>query len=385
MIYYLYTEFNINILQYVTFRAAGAAITALLISFLLGPKIIRTLQIHQIGEMIRKNGPHTHYLKEGTPTMGGIIIILSIILPSILWSKLDNYYSWIIIIATLFMGLIGFVDDYLKIVKKYSKGLIARYKLIAQIITGIFIAFMILNYIENPKIFIDYKNDQIHEVGDTSISLPFMASNSYDEEKVNGFIELPKWLYIILVVMVITATSNAVNLTDGLDGLATGLSAISILAMGAIAYASGRVDFSDYLNILYLKGSDELLIFSFATIGACLGFLWYNSNPASVFMGDTGSLALGTILGTFAVLLRKEILLIIIGGIFVLESVSVIIQVLYFRYTKNKYGEGKRFFLMAPIHHHFEQKGLSESKIVIRFWIIGILLALFSLSTFRLQ
>tara|TARA_B000000557_G_scaffold184179_1_gene150499 strand:- start:676 stop:1833 length:1158 start_codon:yes stop_codon:yes gene_type:complete len=385
MIYYLYTEFNINILQYVTFRAAGAAITALLISFLLGPKIIRTLQIHQIGEMIRKNGPHTHYLKEGTPTMGGIIIILSIILPSILWSKLDNYYSWIIIIATLFMGLIGFVDDYLKIVKKYSKGLIARYKLIAQIITGIFIAFMILNYIENPKIFIDYKNDQIHEVADTSISLPFMASNSYDEEKVNGFIELPKWLYIILVVMVITATSNAVNLTDGLDGLATGLSAISILAMGAIAYASGRVDFSDYLNILYLKGSDELLIFSFATIGACLGFLWYNSNPASVFMGDTGSLALGTVLGTFAVLLRKEILLIIIGGIFVIESVSVIIQVLYYRYTKNKYGEGKRFFLMAPIHHHFEQKGLSESKIVIRFWIIGILLALFSLSTFRLQ
>jgi len=385
MIYYLYTEFNINILQYVTFRAAGAAITALLISFLLGPKIIRTLQIHQIGEMIRKNGPHTHYLKEGTPTMGGIIIILSIILPSILWSKLDNYYSWIIIIATLFMGLIGFVDDYLKIVKKYSKGLIARYKLIAQIITGIFIAFMILNYIENPKIFIDYKNDQIHEVADTSISLPFMASNSYDEEKVNGFIELPKWLYIILVVMVITATSNAVNLTDGLDGLATGLSAISILAMGVIAYASGRVDFSDYLNILYLKGSDELLIFSFATIGACLGFLWYNSNPASVFMGDTGSLALGTVLGTFAVLLRKEILLIIIGGIFVIESVSVIIQVLYYRYTKNKYGEGKRFFLMAPIHHHFEQKGLSESKIVIRFWIIGILLALFSLSTFRLQ
>ena len=385
MIYYLYTEFNINFLQYVTFRAAGAAITALLISFLLGPKIIRTLQIHQIGEMIRKNGPHTHYLKEGTPTMGGIIIILSIILPSILWSKLDNYYSWIIIISTLFMGSIGFLDDYLKIVKKYSKGLIARYKLIAQILTGIFVAFMILNYIENPKIFIDYKNDQIYEVADTSISLPFMASNSYNEEKINGFIELHQWLYIILVIAVITATSNAVNLTDGLDGLATGLSAISILAMGAIAYASGRADFSDYLNILYLKGSDELLIFSFSTIGACLGFLWYNSNPASVFMGDTGSLALGTALGTFAVLLRKEILLIIIGGIFVIESISVIIQVLYFRYTKNKYGEGKRFFLMAPIHHHFEQKGLSESKIVIRFWIIGILLALFSLSTFRLQ
>jgi len=385
MIYLIHTYFDINILQYVTFRAAGAAITALLISFLLGPKIIRTLQIHQIGEMIRKNGPHTHYLKEGTPTMGGIIIILSIILPSILWSRLDNIYSWIIIISTLFMGIIGFIDDYLKIVKKISKGLIARYKLIAQILTGLFIAFMVLNYLESPKIFIDYNDDYIQRISNTSISIPFMASNSQSDKGVNGFLELPQWLYIILVIAVITATSNAVNLTDGLDGLATGLSAISILAMGAIAYASGRVDFSDYLNILYLKGSDELLIFSFATIGSCLGFLWYNSSPASVFMGDTGSLALGTVLGTLAVLLRKEILLIIIGGIFVIESLSVIIQVLYFRYTQNKYGEGKRFFLMAPIHHHFEEKGLKESKIVIRFWIIGILLALFSLSTFKLQ
>ena len=283
------------------------------------------------------------------------------------------------------MGLIGFIDDYLKIVKKLSKGLIARYKLIAQILTGIFIAFMILNYVESPKIFIDHNNDYIQSISDTSISIPFMASNYQSDNSMNGFLELPQWLYIILVIVVITATSNAVNLTDGLDGLATGLSAISILAMGVIAYASGRVDFSDYLNILYLKGSDELLIFSFATIGACLGFLWYNSNPASVFMGDTGSLALGTVLGTLAVLLRKEILLIIIGGLFVVESLSVIIQILYFRYTKNKYGEGKRFFLMAPIHHHFEQKGLKESKIVIRFWIIGILLALFSLSTFKLQ
>ena len=385
MIYLIHTYFDINILQYVTFRAAGAAITALLISFLLGPKIIRTLQIHQIGEMIRKNGPHTHYLKEGTPTMGGIIIILSIILPTILWSRLDNMYTWVIISSTLFMGFIGFVDDYLKIIKKISKGLIARYKLIAQVLTGIFVAFMVLNFIDSPKIFIDHNKDYVQEISDTSISIPFMASNYKSENNINGFLELPKWIYIILVIVVITATSNAVNLTDGLDGLATGLSAIAILAMGAIAYASGRVDFSDYLNILYLKGSDELLVFSFAAIGACLGFLWYNSYPASVFMGDTGSLALGTILGTLAILLRKEILLIIIGGIFVMESLSVIIQVLYFRYTKNKFGKGKRFFMMAPIHHHFEQKGLKESKIVIRFWIIGILLALFSLSTFKLQ
>ena len=376
MIFFLYEIFNINILQYVTFRAAAAAITALLISFLLGPKIIRTLHNHHIGESIREKGPSSHYLKAGTPTMGGIIIILSIILPTILWAKYDNVYSWIIVISTLLMGIVGFIDDYLKIVKKLSKGLIARYKLISQVLVGLFISFMILNYIENPKIFIDSAQDTIKEISNTSISLPFIM---------NGFMILPKWVYIILIVVVVTATSNSVNLTDGLDGLSTGLSAISILTMGAIAYASGRSDFSDYLNIIYIKGADELLIFSFATIGACLGFLWYNSYPASVFMGDTGSLALGTALGTLAILLRKEILLIIIGGVFVIESLSVIIQVFYFKYTKRKYGVGKKIFLMAPIHHHFEEKGLSESKVVIRFWIIGILLALFSLSSFKLQ
>jgi len=377
MIFYLGEYFDINLLEYVTFRAAAAAITALLISFLLGPKIIRTLHNHHIGESIRENGPSSHYLKEGTPTMGGIIIILSIILPTILWSKYDNTHIWIISIATLFMGIVGFLDDYLKIVKKVSKGLIARYKLMFQILVGLFIAFMILNYIESPKIFLDVVQDEKPtSISNTSISLPFIM---------NGFMVIPKWFYVILIVTVIMATSNSVNLTDGLDGLATGLSAISILTMGAIAYASGRSDFSDYLNILYIRGADELLIFSFAAIGACLGFLWYNSRPASVFMGDTGSLALGTALGTLAILLRKEILLIIIGGVFVMESLSVIIQVLYFKYTKKKYGEGKKIFLMAPIHHHFEEKGLPESKVVVRFWIIGILLALFSLSSFKLQ
>jgi len=377
MIFYLGEYFDINLLEYVTFRAAAAAITALLISFLLGPKIIRTLHNHHIGESIRENGPSSHYLKEGTPTMGGIIIILSIILPTILWSKYDNTHIWIISIATLFMGIVGFLDDYLKIVKKVSKGLIARYKLMFQILVGLFIAFMILNYIESPKIFLDVVQDEKPtSISNTSISLPFIM---------NGFMVIPKWFYVILIVTVIMATSNSVNLTDGLDGLATGLSAISILTMGAIAYASGRSDFSDYLNILYIRGADELLIFSFAAIGACLGFLWYNSRPASVFMGDTGSLALGTALGTLAILLRKEILLIIIGGVFVMESLSVIIQVLYFKYTKKKYGEGKKIFLMAPIHHHFEEKGLSESKVVVRFWIIGVLLALFSLSSFKLQ
>ena len=382
---YLFHEY-LNIFQYVSFRAAGAAITALLISFLLGPKIIRTLQSHQIGETIRKNGPVTHYLKEGTPTMGGIIMILSIILPTILWARL-NEQILTIIIATLFMGIVGFIDDYLKIVKKISKGLIARYKLIAQILVGIFISYMIFNYIEAPAIFVDsVPNNQIEleNISNTSISIPFMASNTSDKI-INGFLELPKWLYVILIILVITATSNAINLTDGLDGLAAGLTAISILTLGVIAYASGRLDFSDYLNIIYMKGSDELLIFSFATVGACLGFLWYNSNPAMIFMGDTGSLALGTALGSLAILLRKEVLLIIIGGVFVIEALSVIIQVLYFKYTKKKYGKGKKIFLMAPIHHHFEQKGLPESRIVVRFWIIGVLLALFSLSTFKLQ
>ena len=397
---YLFHEY-LNIFQYVSFRAAGAAITALLISFLLGPKIIRTLQNHQIGETIRQNGPATHYLKEGTPTMGGIIMLLSIILPSILWAQLNEYICTIVI-ATLFMGIVGFIDDYLKIIKKLSKGLIARYKLIAQILVGIFISYMILNHIDNPIIFqdldhlsatqIELINDKVSTqrdfektiISNTSISIPFMASNTVNNV-INGFLELPQWLYVILIILVITATSNAINLTDGLDGLAAGLTAISIMTLGVIAYASGRLDFSDYLNILYIKGADELLIFSFATVGACLGFLWYNSNPAIIFMGDTGSLALGTALGTLAVLLRKEILLIIIGGVFVIEALSVIIQILYFKYTKRKYGTGKKMFLMAPIHHHFEQKGLPESRIVVRFWIIGVLLALFSLSSFKLQ
>ena len=374
MIYLLYEYFDINILQYVTFRAAGAAITALLISFLLGPRIIRTLQNHQIGEIIRKDGPSSHYRKAGTPTMGGIIIILSIILPTILWSRYDNIYTWIMVIVILFMGVVGFIDDYLKIVKKISKGLIARYKLTAQILIGLFISYMIFYHVDNP-IIIDYLSGKV-TISNTSISIPFIM---------NGYIELPQIMYVLLIIVVVTATSNSVNLTDGLDGLATGLSAISILAMGAIAYATGRYDFSDYLNIIYIKGADELLIFSFAAIGACLGFLWFNTHPALVFMGDTGSLALGAALGTLAILLRKEILLIIVGGVFVVESLSVIIQVLYFKYSRKKYGKGKKIFLMAPIHHHFEKKGLPESRVVIRFWIIGILLILFSLTTFKLQ
>ena len=354
--------FGFNIFGYISFRAVGAAITALLISFIFGPKIIRTLKSHQIGETIRLDGPKTHLNKEGTPTMGGIIVLLAVVLPTFLWAKINEQYIFLIMLSIVWMGLIGFIDDYLKVVKKYSKGLIAKYKMIGQVLLGLLIGYYL---VENP---ISYQNA-------TSISIPFVA---------NGLIDIG-WFYIPLTILVITGTSNAVNLTDGLDGLATGLVAIATLVFGAIAYATGRLDYSNYLNIIYLPGSGELFIFCLSLIGACIGFLWFNANPAKIFLGDTGSLSIGAALGTLAVLLKKEILLLIIGGVFVIESLSVIIQVYYYKYTKNKYGKGKRFFRMAPLHHHFELLGWPENHVVIRFWIIGVLLALISLTTFKIQ
>ena len=349
-----------NIFQYITFRSAGAAITALIISFLIGPKIIRTLSFHQIGETIKDIGPKSHQIKKGTPTMGGIIILLSIILPTILWARLDNLYIQIILLSTIWMGIIGFIDDYLKIIKKMPKGLIARYKMAGLIALGLLICFLL---------------PTIDNINSTTTSIPFIADGKMDLG----------WTYYILVLLVISGTSNAVNLTDGLDGLATGLVSISVLVFGAIAYISGRVDFSNYLNIIYIPGSGELFVFCMALVGACIGFLWYNAYPASVFMGDTGSLSLGAALGTLAILLKKEILLIIIGGVFVAETLSVMIQVLYFKYTKNKTGQGEKFFKMAPLHHHYELSGWHENVVVVRFWIIGILLALMSLTTFKIQ
>jgi len=349
-----------NIFQYITFRAAGAAITALIINFLIGPKIIRTLSFHQIGEMIKDIGPESHQIKKGTPTMGGVIILLSIILPTILWARLDNIYIKIILLSTIWMGIIGFIDDYLKIIKKMPKGLIARYKMAGLFTLSILVCFA-LPYASSDNI--------------TTTSIPFIA---------NGQMDLG-WLYYILIIIVISGTSNAVNLTDGLDGLATGLVSISVLVFGAIAYISGRIDFSNYLNIIYIPGVGELFIFCMALVGACIGFLWYNAYPASVFMGDTGSLSLGAALGTLAILLKKEILLIIIGGVFVAETISVMIQVLYFKYTRRKKGQGKKFFKMAPLHHHYELSGWSENVVVVRFWIIGVLLALMSLTTFKIQ
>ena len=351
-----------NIFQYITFRSASAAILALLISFILGPAIIRKLNQHQIGEEIREYGPETHQKKKGTPTMGGVIILTAIILPTFLLADMSNSFVQILLISTIWMGLIGFFDDYLKNIKKIKKGLVARYKLAGQILLGVIITWWIYN---TPAW------DNIRTV----TSLPFFKDAVVDFGM----------LYPLMIVLVVTGASNAVNLTDGLDGLAAGLLAIAFSVFAVIAYMSGRVDFSDYLNIIYLPGAGELTIFTAACVGACLGYLWFNAAPAEVFMGDVGSLSTGAALGTLAILLKKEFLLVIIGGVFVAEAVSVILQVGYFRYTLMKTGEGKKLFRMAPFHHHFELKGWPESRVVIRFWIIGLLLALLTLTTFKIR
>ena len=352
----------LNVFQYITFRSAAAAILALFISFILGPVIIRKLRQNQIGEEIREHGPESHIKKRGTPTMGGLIILTAIILPTLLLADLQNSYVQIILISIIWMGLIGFLDDYLKTIKKIKSGLVAKYKLAGQISLGAIITF----WIYNTPAWDSFR---------TVTSVPFLKDAVVDF----GL------LYPIIIILVITGSSNAVNLTDGLDGLASGLLAICFTVFSAIAYISGRVDFSDYLNIIYLPGVGELTIFSAACVGACIGYLWFNAAPAEVFMGDVGSLSTGAALGTLAILLKKEFLLVIIGGVFVAEALSVILQVSYYRYTKRKYGEQKKLFLMTPFHHHFELKGYPESRIVIRFWIVGLLLALLTLTTFKIR
>ena len=352
----------LNVFQYITFRSASAAILALIISFILGPAIIRMLRRNQIGEEIRVYGPESHLKKRGTPTMGGIIILSAIILPTLLLADIKNPFVQILLISTIWMGCIGFIDDYLKSIKKIKKGLVARYKLAGQVSIGLIITFWIYNTPEWENII-------------TVTSIPFLKDSVIDF----GL------LYPLMIIFVVTGTSNAVNLTDGLDGLAAGLLAISFSTFSVIAYVSGRVDFSDYLNIIYLPGAGELTIFTASCVGACLGYLWFNASPAEVFMGDVGSLSTGAALGTLAILLKKELLLIIIGGVFVAEAVSVILQVGYYRYTKKKTGDGKKLFLMAPFHHHYELKGFSESKVVTRLWIIGLLLALMTLTTFKIR
>lgn len=369
MFYYLFDYINkifnppgFDVFRFLTFRSALSAITALLISFFLGPKIINKLKQKQVDQPIRDEGPETHKKKAGTPTMGGLIILFSVILPVLLWADIKSVFILLVLFATVVLGLVGFVDDYLKVIKQLSKGLIARYKLLGQVFVGLIVGAAVYFLPE----FSQYN---------TQTTLPFFKNLNWDF----GVLFIP-W-----VIFIITATSNAVNLTDGLDGLAIGTTLIVMIALAIIAYVTGNVIYSDYLNIIYLPGSGELTVFIAALIGAGLGFLWYNSYPAQVFMGDTGSLALGGAFGVMMIILKKDLLIPILGGIFFIETLSVIIQRMYFKYTKKKYGEGKRIFRMAPIHHHFEKLGWEEPKIVIRFYIITIILAIISLTSFKIR
>ncbi|TRZ66091.1 phospho-N-acetylmuramoyl-pentapeptide-transferase [bacterium] len=351
-----------DIFRYLTFRSAVAAITALLFSFFIGPKILKILKKKQIGEAKKEDGPKFHWSKAGTPTMGGLILLFSGLLPVIFWADLSNIYIIIILFATMALGALGFLDDYLKVIKKYPKGLLEKYKLMGQIIVGIIVGGII------------YFHPHFHGIN-TITTIPFLKNYEFDFSI----------FYIPIIIFIITATSNAVNLTDGLDGLSTGTVGIVIFTLGIIAYISGNIELSRYLNIIYLKGNGELVVFCSAIVGAALGFLWYNSYPAQIFMGDTGSLALGGAVGTLCILVKKEFLLPLLGGIFFAETVSVIIQRYYFKYTRKRYGEGKRIFKMAPFHHHFEMEGIPEPKIVMRFYIVAVLLAIMTLATFKIR
>src|SRR5437660_1470347 len=353
-----------NLFNYITFRAAGATVTALLVAFIVGPRIIRKLRDHRIGQIVRAEGPASHHGKRGTPTMGGLIIILATIVPTLLWARLDSRYVIVAVVATLWMGLIGFLDDYLKIVRGQSQGLVARWKLVGQISFGIGLgAYLRLFPLTSS-------------VDPNATQLPLFKYIVW---------VLPWPVYLLFVTFVTTASSNAVNLTDGLDGLAAGLTVIVGGAFAIFSYLFGRVDAARYLGVLHLPGAGELTVFCAALMGASLGFLWFNAYPAQVIMGDTGSLALGGAMGTIMVLVKKEFVLPIIGGIFFIESLSVISQTLYFKYTKKRFGAGRRIFRMAPIHHHYELLGWAEPKIVTRAYIIAILLAILTLATFKVR
>ncbi|MEY2963991.1 MAG: hypothetical protein RL754_1252 [Bacteroidota bacterium] len=408
MLYYLFDYLNqtydlpgAGVFQYITFRAAGAVITSLIISMLFGKRLIDRLRTLQIGETVRDLGLEGQNQKAGTPTMGGLIILLGIVVPTLLWAKLDNIYIILMLISTLWMGTIGFLDDYIKVFKKDKKGLRGIFKVIGQIVLG---AIVGLTLYFHPDVVIkeqlpvvqtaQWEEAPATAYGDavksTKTTLPFIKNNEFDYDVFTSWMgeagENWTWLiYVLAVIFIITAVSNGANLTDGLDGLATGTTAIAGSALLVLAYVSGSIVFSSYLNIMYIPNSGELVIFSAAFIGAAIGFLWYNSFPAQVFMGDTGSLAIGAIIAVLALAVRKEFLLPIIAGIFLAENLSVIIQVSYFKYTKKKFGEGRRIFLMSPLHHHYQKKGYPETKIVTRFWIVGIMLAVLAIATLKLR
>ena len=404
MLYYLFTylqeAFNFpgaGVFQYISFRAAMAVIVSLLISLMFGKRIISFLAKKQVGESIRDLGLKGQVEKAGTPTMGGLIIISSILVPTILFAQLDNIYVILMIITTLWMGLIGFMDDYIKVFKKDKKGLAGKFKVLGQISLGLLVGFILYfhpDVVMREQISTIDTSAQLvvvqKDLKSTMTTIPFVKNNEFDYSDLLSWLgdTAQDWAWLIfipMVIFIVTAVSNGANLTDGIDGLATGTSAIIGLVLAIFAYVSGNIIFADYLNIMYIPNSGELVIFIAAFVGACVGFLWYNSYPAQVFMGDTGSLAIGGIIAVFAIAIRKELLIPIICGIFLIENVSVLIQVSYFKYTKKKFGEGKRIFLMSPLHHHYQKAGLHESKIVTRFWIVGIMLAILSFVTLKLR
>jgi phospho-N-acetylmuramoyl-pentapeptide-transferase len=413
MLYHFFNYINQNfdfpgsgLFEFISFRAGMAVITSLVITLVFGGRLIKFLQRKQVGESIRDLGLEGQMVKAGTPTMGGVIILAGIIVPTMLFAKLDNIYIQLMLVATVWLGLIGFLDDYIKVFKKNKKGLAGKFKVIGQIGVGIIVGAsmywsdsvtiksktyynteIIANQQESSQ---ESKSYFWQETKSLKTTIPFVKNNEFDYSWLISWIspELSKYSWIVfipIIVIIVISVSNGANLTDGLDGLATGTSAIIGITLAIFAYLSGNLVFSDYLNILYIPNSSELVIFISSFVGACIGFLWYNSFPAKVFMGDTGSLALGGIIAVFAIAIRKELLIPVFCGVFLIENLSVVLQVSYFKYTKRKFGEGRRIFLMSPIHHHYQKKGIHEAKIVSRFWILGILLAVLSIVTLKLR
>ena len=399
MFYYLFEYFEktyqltgASLFQYLSFRSALTFISALVISTIFGKKIIEFLKSKQIDENIRELNLPGENDKKGTPTMGGIIIVLSTLIPIFLFSDFKNIYILVLIITTIWLTIFGFIDDYIKVFKKNKKGLRGSIKILAQVILGLFIGLMVYFHPEITTRNVDSNSNSEIILGEKNIkslntTVPFFKNNELDyvnvfKMKSDNF----NWIfYVIIITFIIVALSNGTNLTDGLDGLAAGSSSIIVFTLGIFSWISGNIIFSDYLNIMYLPGIGEIVVFVSALLGGLIGFLWYNTYPAQVFMGDTGSLTIGGIIAVIAILVRKELLLPILCGVFLIETLSVIIQVGYFKYTKKKFGVGKRVFLMTPIHHHFQKKGYSESKIVARFWIISIMLAILSLITLKIR
>jgi phospho-N-acetylmuramoyl-pentapeptide-transferase len=418
MFYYLFRYLDsldvpgAGMFSFITFRSAAAVITSLIISMLIGKRIINYLQRKQVGEVVRDLGLEGQYAKQGTPSMGGVIILASIIIPVLLFARLRNIYIILMLVTTVWLGIIGFLDDYIKIFRKNKAGLAGKFKVAGQIGLGIIvgITFYFSSEVKiaerlpvsalsqkqrtellDPGKQYTEKAEITYEVKSTKTTIPFVKNNEFDYKWLVSFVRDPlrkplTWIvFVLIVIFIVTAVSNGANLTDGLDGLATGTSAVTGVALAILAYVSSNINFAQYLNIMYIPGSEELVIFASAMIGATIGFLWYNSYPAQVFMGDTGSLALGGIIAVFAIVIRKELLIPVLCGIFLVESLSVVIQVAWFKRTKKKYGTGRRIFLMAPLHHHYQKKGYPEPKIVTRFWIVAILLAVISIVTLKIR